>query len=101
MEEKKTRKQEIEARKLEIKSEVESTEDLEKVEELNKEVEALYMTHHTKSDGLTYYLKKNTPKCICISLPYDKCIEAEKKLKHNKIFFVENYKQLKNLSVLI
>ena len=55
----------------------------------------------TDANAAHYYLKKNTPKCICISLPYDKCIEAEKKLKHNKIFFVENYKQLKNLSVLI
>ena len=39
--EEKTRKEEIEARKLEIKSEVEATEDVEKVEELNKEVETL------------------------------------------------------------
>lgn len=36
-----TRKEEIEARKAEIRSEVESTEDIEKVEELNKEVDAL------------------------------------------------------------
>lgn len=34
-------KKEIEARKLEIRSEVEATEDLEKIEELNKEVDAL------------------------------------------------------------
>ena len=41
MEEKMTRKQEIEARKLEIKSEVEVTEDVKRVEELTQEVEAL------------------------------------------------------------
>ena len=38
----------------------------------NKEVEALYLTHHTKSDGLTYYLKKNTAVCIYdINDPYN------------------------------
>ena len=36
-----TRLEEIEARKVEIREEVESTEDIEKVEELEKEVEAL------------------------------------------------------------
>ena len=36
-----TRKEEIEARKVEIRKEVESTEDIEKVEELGKEVDAL------------------------------------------------------------
>ena len=36
-----TRLEEIEARKVEIKSEVESTEEVEKLEELNKEVDAL------------------------------------------------------------
>lgn len=36
-----TRKEEIEARKLEIRSEVETTEDVEKIDELNKEVDAL------------------------------------------------------------
>lgn len=36
-----TRKEEIEARKLEIREEVETTEDIEKVEELAKEVETL------------------------------------------------------------
>lgn len=53
------------------------------------------------TNAACYYLKKNNPRCICINLPYDKCVEAEQKLKHNKIFFVENYKQLKNLSRLI
>ena len=38
MEEKMTRKEEIEARKLEIRSEVEGAEDIEKVEELNQEL---------------------------------------------------------------
>lgn len=36
-----TRLEEIEARKLEIRSEVEATEDLEKIEELNQEVDSL------------------------------------------------------------
>lgn len=36
-----TRLEEIEARKLEIRNEVESTQDLEKIEELNKEVDVL------------------------------------------------------------
>lgn len=36
-----TRLEEIEARKMEIRTEVESTEDLEKIEELNKEVDTL------------------------------------------------------------
>ena len=36
-----TRLEEIEARKLEIRNEVQSTEDLEKIEELNKEVDVL------------------------------------------------------------
>ena len=36
-----TRLEEIEARKMEIKSEVEAAEDIEKVEELNEEVETL------------------------------------------------------------
>ncbi len=36
-----TRKEEIEARKVEIREEVESTDDIEKVEELDKEVDAL------------------------------------------------------------
>jgi len=55
----------------------------------------------TDTNAACYYLKKNNPKCICISLPYEKCTDAEQKLKHDKIFFVENYKQLKNLSRLI
>ena len=53
------------------------------------------------ANAANYYLKKNNPRCICINLPYDKCTKAEQKLKHDKIFFVENYKQLKNLSRLI
>lgn len=39
--EEKTRKEEIEARKLEIREAVESTEDLEEIEKLNEEVETL------------------------------------------------------------
>lgn len=36
-----TRKEEIEARKLELREEIEATEEVEKIEELNEEVEAL------------------------------------------------------------
>lgn len=47
------------------------------------------------------YLLKNTPRCICLNLPYDKCVQVEPKIEHQKIFFVDNYQQVKNLSRLI
>ena len=48
-----------------------------------------------------YYLLKNNPRCICLNLPYDKCSKFEAKLQHDRIFFVDNYKQVKNLARLI
>lgn len=47
------------------------------------------------------YLLKNHPRCICLNMPYDACSRMESKLKHDKIFFVENYKQVENLARLI
>lgn len=39
---------------------------------LDEEIEGLLLTHHTKSDGITYNLKKNTAVCIYdIVDPYD------------------------------
>ncbi len=38
----------------------------------NREIEALFMTHHTKSDGITYDLRTGQPVCIFdINDPYD------------------------------
>ena len=48
-----------------------------------------------------YYLMKNNPRCICLNMPYDKCTKVEPQLTHNKIFFVDNYKQVKNLARLL
>lgn len=53
------------------------------------------------TNAARYYLLKNKPKCICLNLPYDQCTRVEPKLQHNKIFFVDNYKQVKNLARLI
>ncbi len=47
------------------------------------------------------YLLKNNPRCICLNLPYDKCTQVEPKIEHQKIFFVDNYTQVKNLARLI
>ena len=47
------------------------------------------------------YLTKNNPKCICLNLPIDKCMQLEDKLNHEKIFFVDNYKQVRNLARII
>lgn len=47
------------------------------------------------------YLLKNKPRCICLNLPYDKCMKMGAKLEHDKIFFVDNYNQVKNLSGII
>ena len=53
------------------------------------------------ADAARYYLQKNRPRCICLNMPYDKCTKIEAKLGHDKIFFVDNYKQVKNLARLI
>lgn len=52
-------------------------------------------------DAARYYLLKNNPKCICLNMPYDKCRKLEPKLKHDKIFFVENSRNVQNLARLI
>lgn len=53
------------------------------------------------ADAARYYLQKNHPKCICLNMPYDECTKVEPKIQHDKIFFVDNYKQVKNLARLI
>lgn len=53
------------------------------------------------TNAARFYLQKNNPRCICLNLPYDKCSQIETKIEHDKIFFVDNYKQVKNLSRLI
>lgn len=53
------------------------------------------------ADAARSYLLKNNPKCICLNLPYDECVRVEPKIQHNKIFFVDNYKQVKNLAGLL
>lgn len=53
------------------------------------------------TNAARYYLLKNNPRCICLNLPYEKCIKLEPYLQHEKIFFVENSSQVKNLARLI
>lgn len=53
------------------------------------------------TDAARRYLLKNNPRCICLNLPYDKCVQVEPQIEHQKIFFVDNYQQVKNLSRLI
>jgi DNA-binding response OmpR family regulator len=53
------------------------------------------------ADAARYYLQKNHPRCICLNMPYDKCAKIESKIGHDKVFFVDNYKQVKNLARLI
>lgn len=53
------------------------------------------------ADAARSYLQKNHPRCICLNMPYDKCAKIESKISHDKIFFVDNYKQVKNLARLI
>jgi len=53
------------------------------------------------TNAARYYLLKNNPRCICLNLPYEKCAQMESKIQHGKIFFVDNYKQVKNLARLI
>lgn len=69
MEEKKTRKEEIEARKVEIKSEVEAAEDKETVETLTEEVEALdeelkAINEHQENKSLANKLEEKDVKVI-------------------------------------
>ena len=47
------------------------------------------------------YLKKNFPRCVCLYLPYEQCQEIQPQLKHDKIFYVENPRNLENLATLL
>lgn len=84
MEEKKTRKQEIEARKAEITEEVKNTEDIEKVEELNKEVDALNeelrkIDEHIKNEEAAKEMEKK-------SFEVKEVVKEEKEMENNKEF---------------
>ena len=50
---------------------------------------------------LCAYLKKNFPRCVCLYLPYEQCQEIQPQLKHDKIFYVENPRNLENLATLL
>lgn len=84
MEEKKTRKQEIEARKAEITEEVKTTEDIEKVEELNKEVDALNeelrkIDEHIKNEETAKEMETK-------SFEVKEVVKEEKEMENNKEF---------------
>ena len=51
--------------------------------------------------GAKAYLKKNFPRCVCLYLPYEQCQEIQPQLKHDKIFFVENPRNLEYLATLL
>ena len=51
--------------------------------------------------GAKAYLKKNFPRCVCLYLPYEQCQEIQPQLKHDKIFYVENPRNLENLATLL
>lgn len=84
MEEKKTRKQEIEARKAEITEEVKNTENMEKVEELNKEVDALNeelrkIDEHIKNEEAAKEMEQK-------SFEVKEVVKEEKEMENNKEF---------------
>ncbi len=75
-------KEQIEARKLEIKSEVEATEDVKKVEELNQEVETLNeelrkITEHEKNEKAAKEMEQK-------SFAVKEVVKEEKKMENNK-----------------
>ena len=75
-------KEEIEARKLEIREEVEATEDIEKVEELNKEVETLNeeerkINEHIENEKAAKEMKKK-------SFAVKEVVKEEKEMENNK-----------------
>ena len=79
-----TRKEEIEARKLEIREEVESTEDIEKVEELNKEVETLNeeerkIDEHIENEKAAKEMEEK-------SFAVKEVVKEEKEMENNKEF---------------
>lgn len=79
-----TRKEEIEARKLEIREEVETTEDIEKVEELNKEVETLNeeerkIDEHIENEEAAKEMEQK-------SFEVKEVVKEEKEMENNKEF---------------
>ena len=79
-----TRKEEIEARKLEIREEVETTEDIEKVEELNKEVETLNeeerkIDEHIENEKVAKEMEEK-------SFAVKEVVKEEKEMENNKEF---------------
>lgn len=77
-----TRKEEIESRKLEIREEVENTEDLEKIEELNKEVETLNeeekeIDEHQENEEAAEELEEK-------SFVAKEVVKEERKMENNK-----------------
>ena len=79
-----TRKEEIEARKLEIREEVETTEDIEKVEELAKEVETLEeeerkIDEHIENEKAAKEMEEK-------SFAVKEVVKEEKEMENNKEF---------------
>ena len=79
-----TRKEEIEARKLEIREEVETTEDIEKVEELTKEVETLEeeerkIDEHIENEKAAKEMEEK-------SFAVKEVVKEEKEMENNKEF---------------
>ena len=79
-----TRKEEIEARKLEIRQEVESTEDIEKIEELNQEVETLneeekQIEEHQENEDAAEEIEEK-------SIAVKEVVKEERKMENNKEF---------------
>ena len=79
-----TRKEEIEARKLEIREEVENTEDLEKIEELNQEVETLneeekQIEEHQENEETAEQIEEK-------SIAVKEVVKEERKMENNKEF---------------
>ena len=77
-----TRKEEIEARKLEIREEVETTEDIEKVEELAKEVETLEeeerkIDEHIENEKAAKEMEEK-------SFAVKEVVKEEKEMENNK-----------------
>ena len=77
-----TRKDEIEARKLEIREEIEKAEDLEKVEELNQEVETLneeekQIEEHQESEETAKQIEEK-------SIAVKEVVKEERKMENNE-----------------
>jgi len=75
-----TRKEEIEARKMEIREEVEKTDNLEEVEKLNEEVEALnaeetQIEEHEQEEKVTEEMEEKSVKEV---------VKEERKMENNK-----------------